>query len=71
MPRTVKMNRGDPDRPPFLSNLVKGEVAIETPNGYCSTSGDEATCTSMQEGPSGMVRFYGARSGMGKQLTVK
>ena len=55
----------------FLSDIVSGEVAVETPNGFCSTNGNEATCTSMQQGASGDIRGYGARSGTGKTLTVK
>lgn len=61
----AKINRNDPDTP-FLSNKVTGDVKAETPDG-CNYGSDMSPYT---EGPSVMVRPYGARSGVGKKTSV-
>lgn len=61
----AKINRNDPDTP-FLSNKVPGDVYVNTPDGT-NYSGDMSPYT---EGPSVMVRPYGARSGVGKKTSV-
>lgn len=37
----VKINRGDPRRAPFFSNLVKGRAEQITPNGCATDSAPE------------------------------
>ena len=54
---------------PFLSNLTKGDVTVETPDGIQMGSTDDLGA--YKEGSSGGIRSYGARSGNASKLSVK
>jgi hypothetical protein len=69
----VKMNRGEPSVK-FLSNIVKGEAYVDTPDG-CNHSTDlkpyeEIMGMSQPGSDLPESRNYGARSGVGKKTSV-
>ena len=62
-------NNGFGRKEGFLSNLVNGDVTVETPDGIQTGTTDDLGA--YREGSSGGMRMYGARSGTGQKLSVK